>query len=355
MDDLYVYHKGKKLRCGYTTGSCATASAKAAAQMLHLQTPLDTIHIDTPAQKPLSIPIQNAVFDNQSASCCVIKDAGDDQDATDGMEIYATVQKRNDGNICISGGDGVGRITKPGFWGEPGDAAINPVPRQMIRNELKKIADCGWDVEISAPRGKQIAEKTLNAKIGIVDGISIIGTTGIVEPMSNEALKQTIYLEIDEIAKQGNKKILFHLGNYGESVAQQLDLDLPAVKISNFIGDAVLYAKNKDFRKTLLIGHIGKISKLSIGAFNTHSSICDLRMEAFVHYLALAGARKTILEEIMHCTDTEEALQLVMKHNLGKIVTNMRKGCIDRIQRYVKDPNFNVDVIIYSMDLGILD
>lgn len=355
MDDLYVYHKGKKLKCGYTTGSCATASAKAAAQMLHNQTLLDTIDINTPVQKPLSLPVQNAEFDQKSASCCVIKDAGDDQDATDGMEIYATVKRRNDGNIVISGGEGIGRITKPGFWGSPGDAAINPVPRQMITEELQKISDCGWDVEISAPRGRQIAEKTLNAKIGIVDGISIIGTTGIVEPMSNEALKQTIYLEIDEIVKQGHKKILFHLGNHGETVAQQLSLNLPSVKISNFIGDAVLYAKNKNFEKTVLIGHIGKISKLSIGAFNTHSSICDLRMEAFVHYLALAGARKEILEEIMQCTDTEEALGLAMKHNLGKIVTNMRQGCIDRIQKYVKDPCFKVEVIIYSMDLGILD
>ncbi len=355
MDGLYVYHKGKKLRCGYTTGSCATASAKAAAQMLHNQILVEVIDIDTPAQKPLSLPIQNAVFDRNSASCCVIKDAGDDQDVTDGMEIYATVKRRNDGKIVISGGEGIGRITKPGFWGKPGDAAINPVPRQMIRDELIRISECGWDVEISAPGGRQIAEKTLNAKIGIVDGISIIGTTGIVEPMSNEALKQTIYLEIDDIANQGNKRILFHLGNYGETVARQLKLNLPSVKISNFIGDALLYAKHREFEKTVLIGHIGKISKLSLGAFNTHSSICDLRMEAFVHYLALAGARKKVLEEVMLCSDTEEALQLVMKFDLGNIVTNMRKGCIDRIQRYVKDPCFKVDVIIYSMDLGILD
>jgi cobalt-precorrin-5B (C1)-methyltransferase len=294
------------------------------------------------------------VFDGQSASCSVKKDAGDDQDATDGIEIFATVTKRSDGAIIISGGEGIGRITKPGFWGKPGEAAINPVPRQMITEALSKIADCGWDVEISAPQGKQIAEKTLNAKIGIVDGISIIGTTGIVEPMSNEALKQTIYLEIDDIAQQGYPTILFHLGNYGETVARQLNLDYPSVKISNFIGDAVLYAKNKHFEKTVLIGHIGKISKLSIGAFNTHSSICDLRMEAFVYYLAFTKCRQEILKEVMQCTDSEEALKVVMKHNLGNIVTNMRKGCIDRVRRYVKDPDFTIDVIIYSMELGIL-
>ncbi len=355
MNDLYVYHKGRKLRCGYTTGSCATAAAKAAAYMLHHQTLLETIEIDTPADKPLTLTIKNSLFNEQTASCCVVKDAGDDQDVTDGMEIYAAVSKRNDGEVTITGGEGIGRITKPGFWGQPGDAAINPVPRKMITEELGKILDCGWQVEISAPQGRQIADKTLNAKIGIVDGISIIGTTGIVEPMSNEALKQTIYLEIDDIVQQGAKEILFHLGNYGQTVAENLKLNLPSVKISNFIGDAVLYAKNKNFKKIVLIGHIGKISKLSIGAFNTHSSICDLRIEAFVYYLALAGAPQGLIEEITRCTDSEEALQLVLKHDLGNIVTNMRQGCIDRIQKYVKDPNFNIDVIIYSMDLGILD
>ncbi|MBU2510811.1 cobalt-precorrin-5B (C(1))-methyltransferase CbiD [bacterium] len=354
MKELYIYQRGKKLRCGYTTGSCATAAAKAAALMLHQQQPINQVKIQTPDGIELSFEILNPVFDRLKASCSVIKDAGDDHDSTDGMEIIAEVRKRADHVINIEGGEGIGRITRPGFWGKVGDAAINPVPRQMISGEISSVYDCGWDIIISAPRGKEIAGKTLNEKLGIIDGISIIGTKGIVEPMSVDAFKQTIYLEIDSIHNSGSDEVLLFLGNYGQMVAEQLGLSAPSVKISNFIGDSVLYCKNLGFKKVTLIGHIGKLSKLSLGAFYTHSSTCDLRLEAFVYYLALAGAPLDLMEAVNHCSDTEEALNKVFDNNYGKIVTNMRQGCIDRIRKYVKDPDFNVDVLIYSMERGVL-
>lgn len=355
MNDLYVYHKGRKLRCGYTTGSCATAAAKAAAYMLQHQERVDAIEIDLPQGGALTLSVANASYGKTEACCSVIKDAGDDQDATDGMEISAQVKKRSDGQVQICGGQGIGTITKAGFWGNPGEHAINPVPRQMIKDALSAIDSSGWDVEISAPEGEQIAQKTLNARLGIVNGISIIGTTGIVEPMSNEALKQTIYLEIDDIHKNGHQEILLFLGNYGETVARDLEIDLPAVKISNFIGDAVLYCKNKVFKRVVLIGHIGKISKLSIGAFNTHSSVCDLRLEAFVYYLALSGAPRELMEQVTQCTDSEEALSLILEKGYQQIPGAMKNGSIKRIQQYVNDPAFNVEVILYSMKTGILD
>lgn len=354
MKALYHYQRGKKLRCGYTTGSCATAAAKAAAYMIIHQRVIDRIAIDTPAGVILELDVVHPAFDQQQATCCIVKDAGDDHDITDGIEIWATVKQRTDGQISISGGLGIGRITKPGFWGKPGEAAINPVPRKMITTELAKLAASGWDVELSAPQGQELAAKTLNAKLGIADGISIIGTTGIVEPMSNEALKQTIYLEIDDVSQSGSQEILLHLGNYGQKVASELGLDYPSVKISNFIGDAVLYCKHKAFRKVVLIGHIGKISKLSIGAFNTHSSVCDLRLEAFVYYLALAGAPLALMNKVLNCSDSEEILQLIREQGYGMIVTTMRQGCIDRIRKYVKDPDFNIEVIVYSMASGII-
>ncbi len=354
MKDLYIYHKGKKLRCGYTTGSCAAAASKAAALMLHHQTPVDQVRIQTPDGIELSLEIRNPVFDHLKASCSVIKDAGDDHDSTDGMEIVAEVKKGADHTISIKGGEGIGRITKSGFWGKAGDPAINPVPRQMITDEVSSVSDCGWDITISAPGGKEIAEKTLNKKLGIINGISIIGTKGIVEPMSVEALKQTIYLEIDSIRKGGSDEILLFLGNYGQQVAKQLELSDPSVKISNFIGDSVLYCKNLEFKRITLIGHIGKLCKLSLGAFYTHSSTCDLRLEAFVYYLALAGAPLDLMTAVSQCSDTEEALKKVFANNYGKIVTNMRQGCIDRIRKYVKDPAFDIDVLIYSMQRGVL-
>lgn len=355
MKDLFVYHRGKKLRCGYTTGSCATGAAKAAALMLEHQKILDKVEISTPADIPLTLDLYNQEFNDRQSSCGVIKDAGDDHDVTDGAEVRASVKKRADGKIVISGGEGIGKISKPGFWGEVGESAINPVPRKMIKDELSKIGSSGWDVLITVPGGEEIAQKTLNDKLGIIGGISIIGTTGIVEPMSLEAMKQTIYLEIDDIEKSGSKEILLILGNYGERVAKELGYEYPTVKISNFIGDAVLYCKNKDFKKVFLIGHIGKLSKLSIGAFYTHSSACDLRMEAFVYYLALEGAPQQLIHQISECTDSEEALELIEQNNLGNIVTKMREGCLNRIRRYVKDPNFNIEIIIYSLQKGILD
>ncbi len=354
MKNLFIYHKGKRLRCGYTTGTCAAAAAKASAYMLLHQRLLEEIEITTPGEVTLQLELNRANYSEHSAASSIIKDAGDDHDSTDGIEIVADVSKRTDGEINILGGVGIGTFTKPGFWGEVGEPAINPVPKEMIHTAVSSVSDCGWDITISAPQGEEIARKTLNKKLGIEGGISIIGTKGIVEPMSVEALKQTIYLEIDAIHKDSPGEILLFLGNYGQNVAKELKLEAPSVKISNFIGDAVLYCKNLDFQKVTLIGHIGKLCKLSIGAFYTHSSACDLRMEAFVYYLALAGASNDLIHSIAKCTDTEEALDLLEKNGHQNIVTEMRQGCIDRIREYVKDPDFNIDVLIYSMKRGLL-
>ncbi len=354
MNDLYVYHRGKKLKCGYTTGSCAAAAAKAAAYMLYKQTILKTVTISTPAGVELTMEVIKPSYDAENARCCVIKDGGDDHDATHGIEIFAHVTKRNDNMIKIRGGKGIGAITKPGFWGNPGERAINPVPRRMIEQEVRSVSDQGWNVVISAPEGEKIAEKTMNERLGIVNGISIIGTTGIVEPMSNEAIKQSIYLEIDTVLQKNTKSILLFLGNYGRGIAIDLNLSEPSVKISNFIGDAVLYCKNRGVNKVTLIGHIGKLSKLSIGAFNTHNAVCDGRIEAFVYYLALAGAPTSVITTVSESTDSEEALQKVIKNGYSHIMSNMRQGCIDRLKKYVKSQTFNIEVIMYSMEKGVL-
>ena len=355
MKDLYIFNRGQKLKCGFTTGSCATAASKAAALMLQNQSLVAEIKLETPAEITLTLPVQNPSYDATTASCHIIKDAGDDHDATDGIEVHATVSKREDGKIVIQGGNGIGTISKPGFWGKTGDPAINPVPRQMIQKELSAIADCGWTVVLSIPGGAEIAQHTFNAKIGIKGGLSIIGTSGIVEPMSVEALKQTIYLEIDDIANSGATEILLVLGNYGKQLAESQGIKMPLVKISNFIGDAVLYCKNKEFKKVLLIGHIGKLCKLSVGAFYTHSSVCDLRVEAFVYYLALAGASRELIGRVVEASDTEAVLDIVSEAGYSEIVADMRQGCLERIRRYVKDPDFNIDVFIYSMAQGLLN
>jgi cobalt-precorrin-5B (C1)-methyltransferase len=354
MHDLYIIKDGKKLRCGYTTGSCAAAAAKAAAYMLITGNVVDFIEIDTPAGITLKLAVCKPEIAEEYASCCIVKDAGDDPDVTDHMEIYARVSKREDGFININGGEGIGTITRKGFWGEVGKAAINPVPRKMIASEVAAIDDCGFDVTIYAPQGVAVAKRTFNANIGIQGGISIIGTSGIVEPMSDEALKKTIYLEIDSAIEDGTEEFVLFPGNYGENVVNGLELTGAKIKVSNFIGDSLMYISEKSARNITLVGHIGKLCKLSIGAFNTHSKICDVRIEAFIYYLALKGAPKELLSKVDSCLTSEEAVKLLFESGYDGIFDDMTKGCEDRIRRYLKNTSLNIKVIMYSMNYGIL-
>ncbi|HWR62358.1 MAG TPA: cobalt-precorrin-5B (C(1))-methyltransferase CbiD [Clostridia bacterium] len=354
MDDIFVIKDGKRLRCGYTTGSCAAAAAKAAAKMLITREEIRLIDIDTPSGIRLELPVGKPDIGECSASCCIVKDAGDDPDVTDKIEIYARVSRRTDGVINITGGEGIGIITRRGFWGEVGQAAINPVPRKMIREELAGLSGEGFDVVIYAPEGRERARRTFNENIGIEGGISIIGTSGIVEPMSEEALKKTIYLEVDRAYEDGAAELVLFPGNYGEKLVKDLKLEGRGIKISNFIGDTLLYINEKGFRKLTLAGHIGKLCKLSIGAFNTHSRVCDVRIEAFVYYLALEGAPASLLEEVNRCRTSEEAVRLIIEAGYREIFGAMTRGCEDRIRRYLKNDGLNVRVIMYSMDYGVL-
>lgn len=351
--DLFVVKDGEELRCGYTTGSCATAAAKASAIMLEKQEEISYVEIDTPAGIRLKLEVNDAKIDYDRASCSIIKDAGDDPDNTDGIKIFAEVSRNDSGEIIIDGGLGIGRIRKKGLFGRPGEAAINPVPREMIKKEVSSISDSGYDVLIYAPEGEAIGKKTFNSNIGIEGGISIIGTKGIVYPMSEKALLDTIYLEIDMVKENlGIDNIVLVPGNYGENIADELGITSSRVKISNYVGDSLLYAYRKGFKSITLIGHIGKFAKLSIGVFNTHSRVCDTRMEAFVYYLAFMGAPVEFLERINTSLTAEEALNICIDNGYGDIVGLMEKGAEDRINRYIKDEDIDIKVIIYSMERG---
>ncbi len=352
--DQYVIKHGQALKKGFTTGSCAAAAAKAAAMMLENGKVPDFVELHTPAQVVLTLGIVDAQFDEKTASCAVIKEAGDDPDVTDKIRIYAQVQKRNDGQVIIEGGAGIGRITRAGFIGEVGEAAINPVPRQMITEAVSQIAEHGWDVLIYCPTGETVAQKTFNSKLGIEGGISILGTTGIVDPMSDEAWKQSIYLEIDAIVFAQSEELILYLGNYGRKIIDQLHLDAPRVKISNFIGETLLYCNTKAFDRITLIGHIGKLCKLAIGSFNTHSKVCDSRIESFVYYLALADAPSALIHDINQCKTAEEAVQQIMEEGYESIFDAMTQGCVQRIQSYLKYPKLEIRIILFSINHGLL-
>ena len=352
--DLYVIKDGKKLRCGYTTGSCATAASKASTVGIITGIIPNFIEIDTPAGIVLNLKVENKELTDDYAVCSITKDSGDDPDSTDGMEIFSKVSLREDDKLVIKGGKGVGTITRDGFWGKSGEAAINPVPRKTIEKEVRDVTDCGIDVEIFVPKGEEIAKKTYNSNIGIIDGISIIGTKGIVEPMSEEAFKKSIYIEIDSIKNRGKTDIVLYLGNHGEKIYNEMKNDADGVKISNFIGDSISYCYNNGFKSVVLVGHIGKLCKLSLGAFNTHSKICDLRIESFVYYLAMRQAPISVIEKVNQCITSEEALNVIIDSGYKCIIKDMIDGSESRIKRYVKDENFDIKVVMYSMDLGIL-
>ena len=308
---------GRLLRCGYTTGSCAAGAAGAAARFLLTGKPVQTVQLHTPKGLLLTLDIPECRMEGETALCAVRKDSGDDPDVTNGMMVYARVSRIASG-IEINGGPGVGRVTKPGLDQPVGAAAINSTPRKMIGEAVTEAMQAagyhgGLRVEISLPEGETLAKRTFNPRIGIVGGLSVIGTTGIVEPMSNQALIDTIRVELRQAAATGSKSVLLTPGNYGETFAQdKLGLTLHHhVSCSNFLGDAIDACLEFGFDRILLIGHIGKLVKLGIGLMNTHSAFGDGRMETLIACALAAGAEAPLLRRIADCISTDAALAVL--------------------------------------------
>lgn len=295
--EQFIEKDGKRLRLGYTTGSCAAAAAKAAAWMLLTGRRKSTVALDTPKGIHLELPVEDIQMGEDTVSCAIRKDGGDDPDITSGTLIYAAVTRMDSPAITIDGGKGVGRVTKRGLDQPVGNAAINSVPRQMIEENLRQVCRLcdypgGLQVMISVPQGEILAQKTFNPRLGIVGGISILGTTGIVEPMSEEALVQTIHVELNQKRTTGDY-VLLTPGNYGsEFIRGEMGLDMNlAVQTSNFIGDSLDTCRSLDFSGALLIGHIGKLVKLAGGMMNTHSKYGDCRMDILAAHAGMAGVR----------------------------------------------------------------
>ncbi len=259
----FIYRGTKKLRCGYTTGSCAAGAAKAAADMLLGGKIVGQTGLMTPAGIPLALDVFDAEITPDHASCCIRKDSGDDPDITNGICIYAKVRRIPE-DIVITGGEGIGKVTKPGLDQPPGEYAINSTPRRMIKEALEETAEKygysgGFHVTVYAPEGTEIAKKTYNPRMGITGGISVIGTTGIVEPMSSTAVIDTIRAEANIHRMSGEDDLLLTVGNYSDTFMQNHFPDLAdkAVMCSNFIGDALDIGVTLGFKNIILIGHIG--------------------------------------------------------------------------------------------------
>lgn len=321
------------LRCGYTTGSCAAAAAAAAARMLLDKTDVALVSFTTPKGIELALDIEHITRTEKSVRCGVRKDAGDDPDITNGIYVYAVAEPVKQPGIFIEGGIGVGRVTRPGLDQPVGAAAINHVPREMIAREVSRVLEAldysgGVQITIEIPAGVELAAKTFNPRLGIAGGISVLGTSGIVEPMSEEALKATIRAELSVRFAEGHREVIFVPGNYGlDFLREQHRFDMDAaVKCSNFIGDAIDMAAALGFREMLLVGHIGKLIKLSGGIFNTHSKQADARMELLAAAGVRAGVPTEILQQLFTAVTTEDALRILHE-----------QGCMDAVMAVVKE------------------
>ena len=356
LADDKIWHKGKAYRKGYTTGSCATAAAKVAALMILRQQIIHQISIVTPSGVTLHLNVEEPLIHGNQATAAIRKDGGDDVDVTHGMLIYAQVKLRDDAHITITGGTGIGKVTQKGIGLPIGHSAINKTPLQTIDAAVREVLgpERGADMVIFAPEGEERALRTYNSRLGIMGGISILGTTGIVTPMSEESWKRTLAIELEQKRENGLDKVIFVPGNHGERfVREQLQVDTNlVVTMSNFVGYMLQEAERLAFRHVVMVGHLGKLIKVAAGIFHTHSHIADGRMETLVTHLALAGAPNELLQQVYHCLTTEAAMELIAQAGYESVYDAIATRIVERVQqmlRYSPQP-FTCDVILFSLD-----
>ena len=377
MEESYVYRQQKKLRRGYTTGTCAAAASLAAAALLLQNESTDLpVTVDTPKGIRLDLEAELVKAGEDFRICRVQKDGGDDPDVTSGMWIYARVgfscsegkksgwiEYKNDKiTLYLSGGVGIGVATKPGLSCKVGEYAINPVPRAMIFQHVEKVCRSqGFEgtlwVEISAPEGEERGKKTFNSRLGILGGISILGTSGIVEPMSQEALLKSIELEITQKVLEGCSDLVMVPGNYGlDFAAGQLGLNLgEAVKCSNFLGASIDIAVQAGAKGLLLIGHMGKLVKLAAGIMNTHSREADGRMEILAAYSGALGAPPNLIRRILDAVTVDQALNLMEEADglLPEVMEEVTLAAYRHLKKRAGE-ELEAEAILFTNERGIL-
>ena len=383
MIDEFVYVDGKKYRRGYTSGSCACGATKAALIMLLEKRNINEVRIGTPKGVDLDLKIDNISRGKDWVQCSVKKDGGDDIDATHGMAIFARLELvqadqvpdfRSDLDsdyLFITSGQGIGRVTKKGLDIRPGIPAINRVPLNMILKVVQETLDeAGLDiydylggrkilVTIFAPQGQEIAKRTFNSNLGIEGGISIIGTTGIVDPMSDEGWKKALSAELAIKRAEGREAIILVPGNIGRDImAKSYGADLDGiVKMSNFIGYMLMETKRLGFKRVIVGGHIGKLIKLSGGITNSHSRVADARREIMVANLALLGAPLELLKEIDACLSTDAMVDIIRKAGYSQVFKVLADKAASKAKVYMRlgqEDHMDIEVYLFSMDGSLL-
>lgn len=412
----YVIKNQKKLRLGITTGTCSAAAAQAATMQLLLGVESHAVTLRTPKGMTVSVPVYLLESDDRRASYKVIKDSGDDPDVTNGTDVCVTVEyvqqsasAETDGSVgtrgnknvsvetggntgsdgiveastrsskhgsqdrscaftseaypylTLDGGIGIGRVTKEGLEQEVGQAAINRVPRQMIFEAVADVCEKAnvsesLHITVWMPEGEALAKRTFNPKLGIEGGLSVLGTSGILEPMSEQAIVATIETEIRQLHAVGEEKILVTPGNYGQAYASEyLGLDLTkSVKSSNYIGDTIDLAISYGMNDFLLVGNIGKLVKLAAGIFNTHSKVADGRGEIFAVHAAMAGADAKVVQEIYDCINTDRMLDVLEREGLREVVMQSILAAIEKHVAGRVGDTMRFGVVVFSEKYGYL-
>lgn len=355
--ESYITVGRDRLRCGYTTGTCAAAASLGAARRLVYGAWDAAVSIRTPAGIAVTADLEELSCGGDWAMCAVRKDGGDDPDVTDGALVFSRVRLTDTGRVEIDGGEGVGRVTRPGLDQPVGSAAINSVPRTMIREALDPFCapGRGFLAVISVPGGDKIARSTFNPRLGITGGISILGTSGIVRPMSEAALVESVRLEIRAVRASGADSLLLTPGNYGSGFARDtLRLSSRAQALcSNYIGEAIDCAAAEGFASVLLVGHLGKLIKVAGGAMNTHSRVCDGRRETFCAHAALCGAGPEVIRELFAAPTSDAAADILRRCGLlGGVMASITGALEENLRR--RAGGMRIEAIFFTNRLGVL-
>ena len=350
-----------KLRTGYTTGTCATASSKACVLAIINQKKIESVDVELPKGTTATVMIQSCKFNKTSSKCSVVKYAADDPDVTHGAEIFVDLSLTSNVNqIEIDGGEGVGIVTKPGLGLEIGKAAINPTPKKMIIVNIKDVAKKilqknGLRVIISVPNGKELASKTDNPRLGIVGGISILGTSGIVIPYSTASFAASIRQNLDVSIAMGNDIVVLTTGGRSEEFSRNM-MDLPDhcfVQMGDFAAYAIQQCVKKRIKKAYVAGFIGKLAKLATGVKQTHVKGSKVDMNFLAEIAAKCNANKSIVKQIQKA-NTARHVQDIVKEN--HVEGFFDKICIEvyRQMRKHSENKVPIEVMLFDFDGKVL-
>lgn len=352
---------GQKLRTGFTTGTCATAAAKAALVSIITKKRIESIEILLPKDKRITINVASCRFDNNTARCSVIKDGGDDPDVTHGAEIIADLQiTDHSGQIEIDGGIGVGRVTKPGLGLQIGSAAINPTPKKMLIQNLTEIGKeilqkNGIRVIVSVPKGAEIAPKTDNPRLGIMGGISILGTTGIVVPYSTASFAASIRQSLDVTIAMGDNTVVLTTGGRSEDYARK-EINLPDhcfVQMGDFSGYTIQQCAKKSIKTAHVAGFVGKLTKIAMGIKQTHVKGSKVDMDFLADLAKDCNANNKTIDEIKKANTARHVQEIIIENKIDGFFVALCKMAYDQMRMHSEN-KVELKVILFDFDGSIL-